>query len=67
MKKEYLEEKENIGLRLYEILDLKNNYFLLCELDNDVEKQEKIMSLVPEIERYFKVSDLSFLMFLMVH
>jgi hypothetical protein len=61
MKKEYTEEKEAIASKLYDILELKNNYFLLCELDEDLIKQEKIMNLVPEIERYFKSRDLSYL------
>jgi len=61
MKKDFTDEKADIALRLYDILDLKNNYFLLCELDEDVEKQEKILALGPEIEMYFKAHDMSFL------
>jgi hypothetical protein len=63
MKKEYNEEKEKLASKLYDILDLKNNFFLLCELDQDVEKQEKIMNLVPEIRAIFKSKDLCFLNF----
>ena len=61
MKKEYTEEKEAIASKIYDILEVKNNYFLLCELDEDEEKKEKIMNLVPEIEKFFKAHDLSFL------
>jgi hypothetical protein len=63
MKKEYNEEKEKLASKLYDILDLKNNFFLLCELDQDVEKQEKIMNLIPEIRAIFKSKDLCFLNF----
>ena len=61
MKKEFTEEKEAIASKLYDILELKNNYFLLCELDEDLIKQQKIMNLVPEIETYFNSNDLSYL------
>ena len=61
MKKEYTEEKEQLASKLYDILELKNNSFLLYELDEDPIKQEKIMNLVPDIERYFKSHDMSFL------
>ena len=61
MKLLFTEEKEAIASKLYDILELENNYFLLCHLDEDQDKQEKIMNLVPEIERYFKSRDLSFL------
>jgi len=61
MKKDYTEEREAIANKLYDILQQKNNYFLLCELDEDKEKQEKIINLVPEIERYFKSNEWSYL------
>ena len=59
MKLLFKEEKEAIASKLYDILELKNNYFLLCHLDEDPIKQEKIMNLVPEIERYFNSHDMS--------
>ena len=63
MKKEYIEEKEALALKLYDILRLKNNYFLLCELDKDEIKQQQIMNLVPDIKKFFKTKDFCFLNF----
>ena len=63
MKKDYIEEKEALALKLYDILALKNNYFLLCELDKDEIKQEQIMNLVPDIKKFFKTKDFCFLNF----
>ena len=61
MKLEYLDEKRAIADSIYNILDMKNNYFLLCDLDKDIEKQEKILALTNDIKKYFKVRDLSYL------
>jgi len=50
----YKDEQENLADRIIEILELDNdNSITLYELDNDLEKQKKIMDLAPEIRTFF--------------
>ena len=56
----YKIEREEICKRLIDILNLDaNNSFLLCELDADLEKQEKIMAMKTEIQKCFACSEIS--------
>jgi hypothetical protein len=56
----YKQEREEICKKLIDILKLDaNNAFLLCELDTDLEKQDKIMSMKEEIQKYFACSTIS--------
>jgi hypothetical protein len=56
----YKQEREEICKKLIDILKLDaNNSFLLCELDTDLEKQDKIMSMKEEIQKYFACSEIS--------
>ena len=56
----YKNERENICEKLIDILQLdSNNSFLLCDLDTDIEKQEKIMMMKDEIQKYFACSEIS--------
>jgi len=56
----YQNEREEICNKIITILDLKeDNTFLLCELDEDIEKQNKIMDLKEEIQKYFACSTIS--------
>ena len=56
----YQNEREEICNKIITILDLKeDNTFLLCELDEDLEKQNKILELKPEIQKYFACSTIS--------
>jgi len=56
----YKEEREKICERIINILQLDaNNSFLLCELEADQEKQEKIMSMKEEIQKCFAVSSIT--------
>ena len=56
----YKEEREKICERIIDILQLdENNSFLLCELEADQEKQEKIMSMKEEIQKCFACSEIS--------
>lgn len=56
----YKVEREDICKRLIEILKLDdNNSFLLCDLDTDTEKQEKIMAMKEEIQKCFACSEIS--------
>jgi hypothetical protein len=48
LSEKYLTEREEICNKIISILGLKeDNTFLLCELDEDIEKQNKIMDLHP--------------------
>ena len=53
----YKKEQEEICDKIIEILDLpETNTITLYELDNDKEKQEKIIELIPDIRKYFSLS-----------
>jgi hypothetical protein len=53
-------EREEICDKIISILDLdENKSFLLCELDNDIEKQNKILEMKEDIQKYFSVSCIS--------
>ena len=55
-----LTEREEICNKIISILGLKeDNTFLMCELDEDIEKQNKIMDLKEEIQKYFACSTIS--------
>ena len=53
----YQTERESICDTIITILGDKT--FLLCELDEDTEKQTKILDLKPEIQQYFACSTIS--------
>lgn len=56
----YKTEREEICKKLIEILELDtNNSFILCELDADIEKQNKIMEMKDEIQKCFACSTIS--------
>ena len=56
----YQNEREEICNKIITILDLKEDKcFLLCELDDNIEKQNKILELKEEIQKYFACSTLS--------
>ena len=60
LSEKYLTEREEICNKIISILGLKeDNTFLLCELDEDIEKQNKIMDLKEEIQKYFACSTIS--------
>jgi len=60
LSEKYLTEREEICNKIISILDLKaDNTFLLCELDEDIEKQNKIIDLKEEIQKYFACSTIS--------
>jgi hypothetical protein len=60
LSEKYLTEREEICNKIISILGLKeDNTFLLCELDEDIEKQNKIMHLKEEIQKYFACSTIS--------
>lgn len=56
----YKTEREEICKKLLDILKLDDNQsFLLCELDNDVEKQTAILNMKEEIQKCFAVSSIA--------
>jgi hypothetical protein len=60
LSEKYQEEREIICNKILEILDMKEDQtFLLYELDNNIEKQKKIMDLKEDIKKYFAVSCIS--------
>lgn len=53
----YGKEQEEICCKIIDILKLdEKQTFLLCDLDTDLEKQQSILALKDEIEKYFAVS-----------
>jgi len=55
----YKKEQEEICDKIIEILDLpETNTITLYELDNDKEKQKKIMELIPNIRKYFSFNNM---------
>jgi len=55
----YKNEREEICNKILEILKLNNNTFLLHYLDNNIEIQNKIIELKPEIQKVFECSTIS--------
>jgi len=60
LSEKYQKEREEICNKIISILDLKENKnFLLYDLDNDLEKHNKILELKEEIQKYFACSTIS--------
>jgi hypothetical protein len=60
LSEKYQTEREEMCNKIISILELdENKSFLLCELDNDIEKQNKILQLKEDIQKYFSVSCIS--------
>jgi len=60
LSEKYQKEREDICDKIITILDLKEDHtFLLCQLDEDIEKQNKILELKEEIQKYFACSTIS--------
>ena len=60
LSEKYKSEREDICNKIVTILDLKDdNTILLCDLDDDIEKQNKILELKQEIQKYFACSTIS--------
>ena len=55
----YKKEQEEMCDKIIEILDLpENNTITLYDLDNDKEKQEKIIELISDIRKYFSFNSI---------
>ena len=60
LSEKYNNEREEVCSKIINIVDLdENKSFLLCDLDNDIEKQQKILDLKEEIQQYFACSTIS--------
>ena len=54
----YKKEQEEVIEKIIKILDLGNNSVIhLCDLDNYLDKQNKIMKLIPEIRKWFHLME----------
>lgn len=53
----YRQEQEEIIEKIIDILQLDDNKSItLYDLDNDMEKQDKIMNMIPDIRKFFSFS-----------
>ena len=52
-KVKYKKEQEALVNKLLEILPLEDNGFTLYEMDNDKDRQDKILALTDDIKKYF--------------
>lgn len=60
LKDKYQKEREEYCDKIISILQLdENNCFLLCDLDEDIEKQNNLLALKDDIKKCFTVSDIS--------
>ena len=60
LSEKYQNEREDICNKIITILELKeDNTFLLYELDDNIAKQNKILELKEEIQKYFACSTIS--------
>ena len=60
MRNKYHDEREAICKKIIDILELnEDKEFTLYELDNNKEKQEKLLNMKDEIKKYFEVSTVS--------
>ena len=58
----FIKERDEIITKLNDILEITNekNWFILYDLNNDIEKQNKILSLKDDIKKYFICSKWAF-------
>jgi hypothetical protein len=60
LSEKFQNEREDICNKIINILELdENKSFLLCELDNDTEKQNNILLMKEDIQKYFACSTIS--------
>ncbi len=59
LSEKYQTEREDICNKILNILELNNGTFLLYDLDNDIEKQNKLLDMKEEIQKYFACSTIS--------
>ena len=59
LSEKFKDEREAICDKIIGILELTNGEFILCELDENTEKQQRLLELKPEIMKYFECSSIS--------
>ena len=60
LSEKYKVEREEICKKLIDILKLDDKHsFILCELDEDIEKQTAILNMKEEIQKCFACSEIS--------
>ena len=60
LSEKYKNEREELCNKIINILNLKeDNTILLCDLDEDIEKQNKLLNLKQEIQTYFSCFNVS--------
>jgi len=60
LSEQYKKEREEYCDKIISILELdESNSFLLCELDENIEKQTNLLNLKEDIKKCFTVSDIS--------
>jgi hypothetical protein len=55
----YKDKQLDIINKIINILDLKDNCFVMHHMDKDTDKQQEIMDLVPDIKKYFAINNIS--------
>jgi hypothetical protein len=59
LSEKFKDEREAICDKIIGILELTNGEFILCDLDENTEKQQRLLELKPEIMKYFECSTIS--------
>lgn len=59
LSEKFKDEREAICDKIINILELTNGEFLLCDLDENIEKQKRLLDLKTEIQKFFEVSSIS--------
>jgi len=59
LSEKFKDEREAICDKIIEILELTNGEFILYNLDENAEKQQKLLELKTEIMKYFECSTIS--------
>ena len=59
LSEKFKDEREVICDKIIGILELNNGEFILSELDENIEKQQRLLELKTEIMKYFEVSSIS--------
>ncbi len=59
LSEKFKDEREAICDKIINILELTNGEFILYNLEEDKDKQQKLLDLKPEIQKFFECSTIS--------
>jgi predicted rRNA methylase YqxC with S4 and FtsJ domains len=59
MSEKFKDEREAVCDKIINILELTNGEFILSELDENIEKQQRLLELKTEISKFFECSTIS--------